>query len=174
VELAPYLSCFVPPWRPLLIRASVRTIRWNHDEILVSIFRGFESTSCPASTETVIKILHVNPVPEVLEIWQAAAGEFGKAHPQVKVQFDYLDHELFKAKLPTLLKGPKRRSRIPSTKPLLWEVNHSGWICVAMDQLLGRETGRVFNDEALAVAAGIRSPEQATQTIENSWSKNRI
>jgi hypothetical protein len=43
-----------------------------------------------------------------------------------------------------------------------------------MDQLLGRETGRVFNDEALAVAAGIRSPEQATQTIENSLSKNRI
>ncbi|MBV8969053.1 MAG: hypothetical protein JO331_08340 [Verrucomicrobia bacterium] len=27
-----------------------------------------------------------------------------------------------------------------------------------MDQLLGRDTGRVFNDEALAVASGGKSP----------------
>ena len=39
---------------------------------------------------------------------------------------------------------------------------------------LGRETGRVFNDEALAVAAGAKSPEQATRSIENSWSQHRI
>jgi hypothetical protein len=37
-----------------------------------------------------------------------------------------------------------------------------------MDQLLGSETGCVFNDEALAVATGAMSPEQAAQTIENS------
>jgi len=71
---------------------------------------SFESPSCPESTETVIKILHVNPVPEVLDIWQAAAGEFGRTHPQVRVQFDYLDHELFKAKLPTLLQSKDRPS----------------------------------------------------------------
>jgi hypothetical protein len=54
------------------------------------------------------------------------------------------------------------------------EVDHSDWICVAMDQLLGRETGRIFNDEAAAVAAGAQSPEQAAQVIEHSWSKSRI
>jgi len=64
-----------------------------------------DSLSGSKSAETVIKILHVNPVSEVLEIWQAAAGEFGRVHPQVKVQFDYFDHELFKAKLPTLLQS---------------------------------------------------------------------
>jgi hypothetical protein len=53
-------------------------------------------------------------------------------------------------------------------------VNKTGWIGLAMDQLLGREAGRVFNDEALAVAADAKSPEQATQSIENSWSQNRI
>ena len=53
-------------------------------------------------------------------------------------------------------------------------VNHSDWTCLAMDQLLGRETGRVFNDEVLAVAAGTKSPEQAAQAIENFWSQNRI
>jgi raffinose/stachyose/melibiose transport system substrate-binding protein len=62
----------------------------------------------------------------------------------------------------------------PFYKALALEVNKTGWIGLAMDQLLGRETGRVFNDEALAVAAGAKSPEQATQSIENSWSQNRI
>jgi hypothetical protein len=59
-------------------------------------------------------------------------------------------------------------------KALALEVNHSDWICAAMDQLLGRDTGRVFNDEAAAVASGAKSPEQAAQTIETTWSQNRI
>lgn len=59
-------------------------------------------------------------------------------------------------------------------KALALEVNHSDWICAAMDQLLGRDTGRVFNDEAAAVASGAKSPEQAAHTIEASWSQNRL
>ena len=59
----------------------------------------------------------------------------------------------------------------PFYKALALEVNQSGWICNAMDQLLGRDTGRLFNDEAAAVAVGAQSPEQATKTIEDSWSK---
>jgi raffinose/stachyose/melibiose transport system substrate-binding protein len=73
-----------------------------------------------------------------------------------------------------MVKGTADAIQNPFFKALALEVNNSGWIGIAMDQLLGRETGRVFNDEALAVAAGIRSPEQAAQTIENSWSKNRM
>jgi hypothetical protein len=46
--------------------------------------------------------------------------------------------------------------------------------CVAMDQLLGREAGRVVNDEAVTVAVGARSPELAVQALEESWSQNRI
>ena len=34
-----------------------------------------------------------------------AAHEFEKVHPGVKVQFDYLENEAFKAKLPTLLQS---------------------------------------------------------------------
>jgi raffinose/stachyose/melibiose transport system substrate-binding protein len=73
-----------------------------------------------------------------------------------------------------MLKGTAEAIHDPFYKALALEVNNSGWIGTAMDQLLGRETGRVFNDEALAVAAGAKSPEQAAQTIENSWSQNRI
>ena len=43
-----------------------------------------------------------------------------------------------------------------------------------MDQLLERETGRVFNDEALAVVAGTKSPEEAAQALERIWSQNRL
>ena len=73
-----------------------------------------------------------------------------------------------------MVKGTSDVIQNPFYKALALEVNKSGWISVAMDQLLGRDTGRVFNDEALAVAAGANSPEQATRSIENSWSQHRI
>jgi raffinose/stachyose/melibiose transport system substrate-binding protein len=80
-----------------------------NDSFLFSL-ASFESPSGSTLAETVIKFLHVNPVPEVVEIWQAAAFEFGKAYPQVRIQFNYLDHELFKAELPTLLQSKDRPS----------------------------------------------------------------
>jgi raffinose/stachyose/melibiose transport system substrate-binding protein len=73
-----------------------------------------------------------------------------------------------------MVKGTADAIQNPFFKALALEVNNSGWIGIAMDQLLGRETGRVFNDEAAAIAAGAKSPEQAAQAIENSWSENRI
>jgi ABC-type glycerol-3-phosphate transport system substrate-binding protein len=62
---------------------------------------SFESSSWSASAETVVKILHIYPIPKVLEIWESAAVEYKKANSAVKVQFDYLESEEFKAKLPT-------------------------------------------------------------------------
>jgi raffinose/stachyose/melibiose transport system substrate-binding protein len=73
-----------------------------------------------------------------------------------------------------MVKGTSDAIRNPFYKALALEVNNASWICVAMDQLLGRETGRIFNNEAAAVAAGTTSPEQAVQAIEKSWSENRI
>jgi raffinose/stachyose/melibiose transport system substrate-binding protein len=73
-----------------------------------------------------------------------------------------------------MVKGTGEAIQNPFYKALAVEVDHSGWICVTMDQLLGRETRRIFNDEAAAVAAGAQSPEEATQVIEHSWSKSRI
>ena len=73
-----------------------------------------------------------------------------------------------------MVKGTADAIQNPFYKALALEVNHSDWICNAMDQVLGRDTGRVFNDEAAAVAFGAQSPEEATKTIEDSWSKNRV
>jgi raffinose/stachyose/melibiose transport system substrate-binding protein len=73
-----------------------------------------------------------------------------------------------------MVKGAADAIQNPFYKALALEVNHSHWICYAMDQLLGRDTGRVFNNEAAAVAFGAQSPKEATKTIEDSWSKNRV
>ena len=68
------------------------------------------SLSWSASAETVVKVLHIQKNPKTLEIWKAAADEYEKAHPGVKVQFNYLENEAFKAKLPTLLQSSDRPS----------------------------------------------------------------
>jgi raffinose/stachyose/melibiose transport system substrate-binding protein len=73
-----------------------------------------------------------------------------------------------------MARGTADAIRNPFYKALALEVNHSGWIGVVMDQLLGRDTGRVFNDEAAGVAAGVKFPDQAARAIENAWSENRI
>jgi raffinose/stachyose/melibiose transport system substrate-binding protein len=67
-----------------------------------------------ASAETVIKILHLQSNPQVRAIWQEAAQQYQGAHPGVKVQFDYLENEAFKAKLPTLLQSKDRPSAFHS------------------------------------------------------------
>jgi raffinose/stachyose/melibiose transport system substrate-binding protein len=72
------------------------------------------SLSWSASAETTIKILHLQKLPKILAIWQGAAQEFEKTHPGVKVQFDYLENEAFKAKLPTLLQSKDRPSMFHS------------------------------------------------------------
>jgi ABC-type glycerol-3-phosphate transport system substrate-binding protein len=42
-----------------------------------------------------------------------------------------------------------------------------------MDQLLGPDTGRVFNDASADVAEGRMTAEQAAKTIEKSWEQNK-
>src|SRR5277367_1973726 len=72
------------------------------------------SLSWSASAESTIKILHLQKLPQAIAIWQDAAKEYEKAHPGVKVEFDYLENEAFKAKLPTLLQSKDRPSAFHS------------------------------------------------------------
>ena len=51
------------------------------------------------------------------------------------------------------------------------EIKDSGWIGIAMDQLLEPDTGRLFNDEAAAVAAKSESREKAAKAIQDSFAK---
>jgi raffinose/stachyose/melibiose transport system substrate-binding protein len=66
---------------------------------------SYESTSGSVSAETVVKILYPVAIPKSVEIWQSAAVDYEKEHPETKIEFDYLENEEFKAKLPTLLES---------------------------------------------------------------------
>ena len=54
-----------------------------------------------AQSEAVVKILHLQTNPKIIAIWKDAAQTYEKAHPGVKIEFNYLENEAFKAKLPT-------------------------------------------------------------------------
>jgi len=71
----------------------------------ILVWTFFSSLLASASGETVIKILHIQTNPRILAIWQDAAQTYESAHPGVKVQFNYLENQAFKAKLPTLLQS---------------------------------------------------------------------
>jgi raffinose/stachyose/melibiose transport system substrate-binding protein len=65
-------------------------------------------------SETVIKILHLQTDPKIMAVWEEAAQRYESANPGVKVQFNYLENEAFKAKLPTLLQSKDRPSAFHS------------------------------------------------------------
>ncbi|HEY5891928.1 MAG TPA: extracellular solute-binding protein, partial [Chthoniobacterales bacterium] len=79
---------------------------------LVCALLGLLSSSVRA--ETVVRILHLQTNPKILTIWQEAAKQYESANPGVKVQFNYLENEAFKAKLPTLLQSKDRPSAFHS------------------------------------------------------------
>ena len=73
-----------------------------------------------------------------------------------------------------MVKGAGDVIQNPFQRQLAQEVKDSGWIGIAMDQLLGPDTGRLFNDEAVAVAGKSESPEKAAKAIQDSFAKTRM
>jgi raffinose/stachyose/melibiose transport system substrate-binding protein len=67
-----------------------------------------------AQSEAVDKILHLQTNPKIIAIWKDAAQTYEKTHPGVEVEFNYLENEAFKAKLPTLLQSKDRPSAFHS------------------------------------------------------------
>jgi raffinose/stachyose/melibiose transport system substrate-binding protein len=73
-----------------------------------------------------------------------------------------------------MVKGTAASIQDPFLHAIAQETEKTDWIAIAMDQLLGPDTGRVFNDEAAAVAAGSATPEQAVKAVQDSWSQNKM
>jgi hypothetical protein len=72
------------------------------------------------------------------------------------------------------VKGTGSAIQDPFLRALAEETEKADWIAIAMDQFLGPDTGRVFNDEAAVVAAGGTTPEEAVKAIQDSWSQNKM
>jgi raffinose/stachyose/melibiose transport system substrate-binding protein len=73
-----------------------------------------------------------------------------------------------------MVKGTAELIKDQFYKAIAQEAATSQWIQIAMDQLLGPDTGRVFNDVSAEVAAGDASAEQAAKTIQDSWNQNKM
>jgi len=58
-----------------------------------------------ASAQSVIKWLHIETNADRLSTWQEIAAAYEAEHPDVKIEFQFLENEAFKAKLPTLLQS---------------------------------------------------------------------
>ncbi len=71
------------------------------------------------------------------------------------------------------VKGTAEAIQDPLLKSVAQEVDKSQWIAIAMDQLLGPDTGRVFNDASADIASGNTTPDKAVKTIEDSWKQNK-
>jgi len=72
------------------------------------------SLLAPLPAETVVKILHIQSIPQIRAIWQEAAQQYESSHPGVRIEFDYLENEAFKSKLPTLLQSKDQPSAFHS------------------------------------------------------------
>jgi raffinose/stachyose/melibiose transport system substrate-binding protein len=72
-----------------------------------------------------------------------------------------------------VVKGTVSALQDPFLREIAEHIQQAGWIEIPMDQLLGPDTGRVFNDQAAAVAAGATTPQDAAKAIEDSWAQNR-
>jgi len=72
------------------------------------------------------------------------------------------------------VKGTADVIQDPFLKQIAQQIDKSQWIAIAMDQALGPDTGRVFNDMSADVAAGNSTPEKAVKAIEQSWQQNKM
>ncbi len=79
----------------------------RHRKILASVALAASMASV-AWADTTVKILHIQNVPQFLELWQQIGAEFEQNNPGVKIEWQFLENEAFKAKLPTTLQSEER------------------------------------------------------------------
>jgi raffinose/stachyose/melibiose transport system substrate-binding protein len=72
------------------------------------------------------------------------------------------------------VKGTAEALQDPFLKAIAQEIDKSQWIEIAIDQLLGPDSGRVFNDLSADLAAGRTTPEKAAKAMEASWQQNKM
>jgi raffinose/stachyose/melibiose transport system substrate-binding protein len=65
-------------------------------------------TTHPAFADTMVSIVHVQESPDGRALWDRIAKDYEASHPGVKVQFQYIQGEAYKEKLPTMLQSDSR------------------------------------------------------------------
>jgi len=65
-------------------------------------------TGIASGADTTVRILHLQDNPQFLELWKQIGAEFEKQNAGVKIDWQFLENEAFKAKLPTTLQSKER------------------------------------------------------------------
>src|SRR6185312_10771812 len=91
-------------WEELLMKTSFGRLARQSALIGLSALMLGVGASSAWAVDT-IKWLHLENNPDNLKVWQNIAAAYEKAHPNVKVELQFLENEAFKAKLPTLLQS---------------------------------------------------------------------
>ena len=65
-------------------------------------------TGIATAADTTVRILHIQDNPKFAELWKEIGAEFEKQNPGVKIDWQFLENEAFKAKLPTTLQSKDR------------------------------------------------------------------
>jgi raffinose/stachyose/melibiose transport system substrate-binding protein len=93
---------------------------------LFAFAAGLAALTAPAFGDTKIKILHVDNNPAAIALWDKIGEDYEADHKGVTIEFQYLENEAFKAKLPTMLQSADSR-------PDLF-YSWGGGVMVAQDQ----------------------------------------
>jgi raffinose/stachyose/melibiose transport system substrate-binding protein len=73
---------------------------------------GLALTATTALADTTVRFLHVEDNPAVVALWNKIGHDFEAQNKGVKIEFQYLENEAFKAKLPTLLQSDEGRPSV--------------------------------------------------------------
>jgi raffinose/stachyose/melibiose transport system substrate-binding protein len=65
-------------------------------------------TGTATGADTTVRILHLQDNPKFLEVWKQIGAEFEKQNAGVKINWQFLENEALKAKLPTMLQSKER------------------------------------------------------------------
>jgi raffinose/stachyose/melibiose transport system substrate-binding protein len=72
------------------------------------------------------------------------------------------------------VKGTVAAIQDPLMKAIGQEVDKTQWLAIAMNMILGPDTGLVFEDVSADLAAGKTTPEKAVKALEASWQQNKM
>ena len=72
-----------------------------------------------------------------------------------------------------IVKGADASIQNPFLKQVAKNIANSEYHQIFYDQFLGADIGRVVNDVSTDLAAGIITPEEATQAVQEAWEFNQ-
>jgi hypothetical protein len=125
-----------------------------------------------AQSEAVVKILHLQTNPKIIAIWKDAAQTYEKAHSWGGgVMYEQVGSDTCQDI--TAVKGTADAIQDALMKSVAQEVDKSQWIAIAMDQLLGPDTGRVFMMRARTLPRATRHRKKLLEQLKTHGSKTR-